>query len=754
MIEVPPSGAVAVARPSRRPIASRNGGPAAPRRYPWRVLRFLLVFAVTSSWVACQPQDAPFAVPVDEAYGSIVGAPFYVVPSSHWQTTDDGRWRFHAQGELVVHVARSSSRTLDSEAAAGLVVELQASPDSQSYQPRILWRGRPWSGEPQVFGELLRLEIPASDLPPGTHRLTLRRDYPGDAMRVAGARPETHFEAVRYRLGDVSGELRSESLERYRQLREFFDLGLAGSGDELLGGLLVDGAQTVDLVASESGELRFQVESVGGRDRGLSLTAPRLDVHDRIGSASQSRWTVPLAAGESARLEIQGGSGLTIVGDLHFAPAGDADTSPRPSIVLITLDTTRRDFVAPYHPESATPSLAAFAGTATVFDRALATSPWTLPSHSSILTGLWPSQHGAGSTHRALPSSLETLTEHLRAAGYRTLGTAGGFLARHQFGLAQGMHRYRNPAGFETTGEELTDHVLGLLQEATSRPLFLFANYFDPHALFQAPSSFQERFEVAPAGVDLEGLPVWGELVAGNTDLLSAAIRGEGGFGPAVEEYLRRAYRAELAYMDDQLGRLFEGLRAGGLWDETLIVVVADHGELLGERGLFTHAHRLDPELVEIPLLIKWPGQRAGRRIETPVSQVDLFPTILRAAGLRIPREQQGALLYPDREPTVPPERFLYFEEHEAEPHPLFAEMKVAKDLLGAQQGDLRVTAWDDHLQCERQHGGVWMPAECPPEAPDFSALSTAVGFRASTGSEGVERSEAEEAALRALGYL
>ncbi|MBZ0114848.1 MAG: sulfatase, partial [Thermoanaerobaculia bacterium] len=397
----------------------------------------------------------------------------------------------------------------------------------------------------------------------------------------------------------------------------------------------------------------------------------------------------------------------------------------------------------------------------------VATSPWTLPSHGSMFTGLWPSQHGGGLRYAALPFELTTLAEHLREAGYYTAGFGGGFLAHHQFGLAQGMVRYRDPDSFETRGGQLTSYVEELLGETSSRPLFLFVNYFDPHALYRAPEEFAEAFGVEALGSKLSDRPVWGAVVAGDNSALSAAIKGQGGFDSDVRAYLEAAYRAELSYVDSLLGRLFATLKREGLWDDAVVVVVGDHGELLGERGLFTHAHRLDPELISIPLLIKWPGQVEPERVADVVSQVDLFPTLLAAAGVRRLQEgtdgqvegQEGLPLHHD-DSLVPRKRErAYFEEHESAPHPLLAGMRLAGDLYGFQEGTLRWMAWDDEVVCRTFEGGAWRPVECPPGEWNAETIRQAIsadeeGSAPSAPGEPADLSDEDREALEALGYL
>jgi arylsulfatase A-like enzyme len=702
-------------------------------------------------------------------YGELVTRDvIHVLPSRHW-THEDGRWRFHAAGGFHVYVA--------GEIEGPLRIRLTPHAVSARYELDMSWDGEPLGTlQPLGEGESWDVAIEAERLGPGLHELLLERDYRRDQERLRvrrkesrrkGTRPpggrrlglETEMLAVEATWGDRRWSLAPAKLARSEMLRDFLLQGIAGPGKDLYGGLLFHGPGQWERQLGATGAARLEATVENVSDAAATVRAEW---------AERTRAEVQIPAGESRflvleapprggllRVTVEGDAdGLFLLGEPFVVSREESES---PNLVLVSLDTTRRDAVAPYDPEALTPNLAAFARTATVFTNAHATGPWTLPTHASMLTGLWPGEHRAALETPHLPFELDTLPERLRENGYFTAGFAGGYLCHHRFGLGQGMHRYRDPEAFETPADRLTDGVLAFLDRHGGRPLFLFVNYFDPHALFKAPARFEEALGVPAAAAPLRDHPIWGPITRGEGGTLAEAIKGRAPFDESVREYLRRSYRAEVAFMDEQLGRFFDHLKAAGEWDRSMIVVVADHGELLGEGGRFTHAHRLDPELTEIPLLVKWPGQSAGSVVEELVSQVDLFPTLLRAARLPIPDDQRGLLLHPEADRNLARRQRVFMEEHETTPHPLFAEMKVAKDLYGVQERRRRELRWESESRCfDREEGSrEWRAVDCPdPAALSLAQLEALLGHGGSRRDEGPVLTAEEEEGLRALGYL
>jgi len=262
-----------------------------------------------------------------------------------------------------------------------------------------------------------------------------------------------------------------------------------------------------------------------------------------------------------------------------------------PSILFVTLDTTRADAIGPEARGVETPAFDALARRGLRFRQAYATVPETLPSHSSMMTGLYPAGHGVHENGRFLGPALPVVAERLRGAGYRTAAFVSSFALARRFGLARGFDVYDDApeAGrAERSARETTARALADLRASAKGPRFLWVHYYDPHAPYAPPEPFATRYAKAP-------------------------------------------YLGEVAAMDEQLGILMgEFERSGG---PTAVLVVGDHGEGLGEHGESRHGDLLYQGTMQVPLLLAGPGVVAGV-VETPVSTRHVFHTILDFAGL------------------------------------------------------------------------------------------------------------------------
>ncbi|MDA0835773.1 MAG: sulfatase-like hydrolase/transferase [Planctomycetota bacterium] len=287
---------------------------------------------------------------------------------------------------------------------------------------------------------------------------------------------------------------------------------------------------------------------------------------------------------------------------------------PQPNILLITLDTTRADRIGCYgYDRVETPHLDELARRGVLFERAYATAPMTAPSHASMFTGLHPPEHGVYTNGIvALEPDVPVLAEYLQRAGYATSAFVASVVLQTKSGLNRGFEHYDDDlSSAEKGGDELhqsrdgahvVDAAVGWLKNRRhqSAPFFCWVHLFDPHEPY---------------------------------------LTHDDVFG---EAYRDRPYDGEIAYVDRQIGRLFDSLDELGLSKDMVIVVVGDHGESLGEHGEETHGYMLHETTLRVPLIVADPRLEVkNRRVSTPVSLVDLFPTLFDLAGL--PQEGQIA---------------------------------------------------------------------------------------------------------------
>ncbi len=315
----------------------------------------------------------------------------------------------------------------------------------------------------------------------------------------------------------------------------------------------------------------------------------------------------------------------------------------QPDVIIYLIDTLRADHLGAYgYPRPTSPNIDRFAQDAVLFANARAQSSWTRPSVVSVLTGLAPRRHGVNRREDALPDSVDTLAELLAAAGYDTAGYVTNGNAGPNFGLDQGFGQFRHLRESADTHERhrLSDHLnLWLFHWLENRPpddppFFLYAHATDPHVPYTPPEPFRSRF--AP-DVDPE---------AGRLEHARAVIQGRLPPTDRTRRDLIDLYDAEIAFNDHHFGRLIERLKELDLYDSSLIVLVADHGEEFLDHDDWEHGNTLFDEQLHVPLIVKLPGGReAGRRIGATASQIDVVPTILDLLGIAPPPALDGVSL-------------------------------------------------------------------------------------------------------------
>ena len=344
-------------------------------------------------------------------------------------------------------------------------------------------------------------------------------------------------------------------------------------------------------------------------------------------------------------------------------------------VIVVTLDTFRADHVGCYgNPVVETPALDALALESVRFEDVSTSAPTTLASHVSLFTGTWPSFTGVVRNGFVVHPDNALLPELLRAAGFRTAGFAGSFALTEAVNFPQGFDhwdevfeekiRSADPEPFQRRAEAVTDAALAWLDRApgATSPTFLFAHYFDAHHPYDPPPPFDTMY--APHDPELSGdvadqrraTAAHHEAILGYDaryddvivkGLLPELVLEPDGEPRGIDLALAARYAGEVSYLDLHLGRLFDGLRARGLWDSALVVVTADHGETFWEHGDFwDHGLGLYQTTVRLPLFVKLPGgARGGSVVREHVAQVDVLPTVLELCDLAQPGAVVGQSL-------------------------------------------------------------------------------------------------------------
>lgn len=345
---------------------------------------------------------------------------------------------------------------------------------------------------------------------------------------------------------------------------------------------------------------------------------------------------------------------LLIAGVFITFWSGCGASGDRPNIVLITLDTTRLDHMSCYgYHRRTTPRLDRLAKEGQLYDKSVAVSSWTLPTHASLFTGLFPTTHGAhyateGNTNLSqgvdvgrmelygtfkadgLSEESITLAEILKAEGYATGGIGAGPWLKPTFGLAQGFD-YFDCDVLSVQGRQADEiTVLGnkFIRKHRDEPFFLFLNYFDPHSPYNPPKELKSRFV---------------------GDLTLEQIQSD---EESLAQYYLSMYDSEILFMDREIGRLFDELKKLELYDDTWIIVISDHGELLGDHGLKGHGQTLYEPSIRAPMIIKWPkGWQNLPDTNKPCQQVDIMPTIAErlnmGANLKFEGQPLGKVTHP-----------------------------------------------------------------------------------------------------------
>jgi len=378
--------------------------------------------------------------------------------------------------------------------------------------------------------------------------------------------------------------------------------------------------------------------------------------HRRLAVALAALCTAIAALGcsESDRTETPGVAATPPAG-------GAAEPSPRPNFVVIVADTLRADRIdGDERRAGITPHLDALRGRGTYFANALSTSSWTLPATVSIFTSQLPSRHGAWRWTSRIDDGLQLVSELFQRAGWRTGGWSANRLIERQRGFRRGFDEFEllfhpdwkpgmppdSPYAF-ALAPDLNERALEWLdrsaQTRPDAPFFLYLHLMEPHTPLLCPPDVGPECGKATRQLNRNLLnSVW---------LMTAESR----------ELIEKFYDSDVRSLDAAIGALVDALSERGLLENTWIVFTADHGEMLSEHGLYLHGRALYEETVHVPLLIVPPAGR-GRRVDAPVSLIDIAPTLLDIAGIETPPEFDGHSLLTALAGVAPEPRVLVSE--------------------------------------------------------------------------------------------
>jgi len=388
-----------------------------------------------------------------------------------------------------------------------------------------------------------------------------------------------------------------------------------------------------------------RLELIAKRDGADDLVLARVDATAQ-GAALDA--DLGALAGDIVRLDLRAvGGEVRVVAPGIVTLDGAAPTATRPikNVIVYLIDTLRADKLQAVNPRSRvlTPGLARFVETAAVMAGAHTQENWTKPSVATLLSSLFPWQHQAITTEAVVPNDVELLPETLSARGFHT----GAFIANgyvsDRFGFRQGWTSYRNYVreGRRNVAQYVAADVLEWLdQRPQEKPFFLYVHTIDPHVPYKPPRQFLEMYDATPySGV---------VNFASDNELLEKIKAGRIPLNARDKVHLEALYDGEISYHDVHFNSILDGLARRNLADDTMVIIVADHGEEFWDHGSVGHGHSVYEELLHIPMIVRLPGTTAtALRVEDAVGLVDVMPTVLEALGQPLPNGLAGQSFLP-----------------------------------------------------------------------------------------------------------
>ncbi|QQR89144.1 MAG: sulfatase [Myxococcales bacterium] len=439
--------------------------------------------------------------------------------------------------------------------------------------------------------------------------------------------------------------------------------------------LVLDGPSqfTWYVTVPEQGKLGFALSALSESKKpqmSVTIKADGLNSKTLFSGETKDYWTEHLISldeyvGQTVRIDMKnkGAGQIAVASPAVFVSQKDAlpEIKPAKNVVLLIIDTLRADKLKPYNKNSRvqTPVLDTVSDQGAVFTQAHSPENWTKPSVASILTSLYPESHRTKQMESKLSESALLISEIYRKAGYRT----GSFIANghvsDRFGFKQGWDYYTNYIREKkiSDAEHVFTEASKWIEKNKDNQFFAFIQTIDPHVPYDPPGEFLQLYDKQDYS---------GPISPRNTSQNQVdASRGKIELSSRDKARLAALYDAEISYHDHHLGEFIEKLKAWGVYDDTVFVITADHGEEFGDHGKYGHGHSVYEELLHVPLSFRFPGV-VPKKIAVPhtVSTLDIGPTLLELSGIKEPPTMEGHSLWPymnQLEPARPSVAFSDF---------------------------------------------------------------------------------------------
>lgn len=447
----------------------------------------------------------------------------------------------------------------------------------------------------------------------------------------------------------------------------------AAVGDEKRKALVTSAGMVsfyVDVPEKASLSLRFGQTSGSGATAKVRVTAEGKPATELLSQAASASWedkviSLEPFAGEIVRLDLatEGAGEIAWASPSIVVPKVEvAEAKPSKNVIVLLIDTLPAKKLRIYNDKSRveTPALDAFAREGTVFERAQSPENWTKPSVASVLTGLYPMTHRTKESESKLSDSALMVSEVFKQNGFSTATFLANGYVSDKFGFSQGWDHYTNyiRENKSTTAENVFKEAGAWIEANKDKRFFVYIQTIDPHVPYDPPDEFLAKYDAEP---------YTGVVSPRKTpDQLEAAKRNP----PAIKfnerdiARLNALYDGEVSYHDVYFAKFIEKLRTLGLYDDTAFVITADHGEEFNEHQSYGHGHSLYQELLHVPFIVREPGVvPAGKRIPETVGTVDISPTALTLAGVKVPDVMEGVNRVPHLLGDVPAHPAVAFSD-------------------------------------------------------------------------------------------